>query len=256
EYRFVYYEVGFGVQVNISRNTHSAWFLLDSLMELKKKAHTPVTVITGVHRESMLTVRVKNTLNSQRLCTKTFLEMWVESIKENEEGLIKKGGSVMVKHRWSDCNCESCLSWQKFEDQNLYVVKQPSPIENLKSAENVIFFHGFLSSSYLWTENVFPNLSHNGNQNCWLFAVDLLGFGKSPKPSDCFYTINDHLEMVEKSVINKFQLDSFHLVAHSMGCIIALGIASKYQNSVKSVTLIAPVALLPFFKRASKFKCT
>ncbi|KAI3917065.1 hypothetical protein MKX01_003514 [Papaver californicum] len=163
-----------------------------------------------------------------------------ESTKENKEGLIKKGGSVMVKHKWSDCNCESCLSWQKLEDRNLYVaVKQPSPIGNLKSAENVIFLHGFLSSSYLWTENVFLNLSQNGNQNCRLFAVDLLGFGRSPKPSDCFYTINDHLEMVEKSVINQFQLDSFHLVAHSMGCIIALGIASKYQKSVKSVTLIA-----------------
>ncbi|KAI3844303.1 hypothetical protein MKX03_032195 [Papaver bracteatum] len=217
-------------------------------MELKKEAHTSVTVRTGVHRESMLLVRVKNTLNSRRLFTKekTFLEIWVffESTKENEEGLIKKEGSVMVKNRWSDCKCESCLSWQKFEDQNLHVaVKQPSPIENLESAENVIFLHGFLSSSYLWTENVFLNLSQNGNQNCRFFAVDLLGFGKSPKPSVCFYTINDHLEMVEKSVINQFQLDSFHLVAHSMGCIIALGIAAKYQKSVKSVTLIAP----PYF---------
>ncbi|KAI3862759.1 hypothetical protein MKW98_008599 [Papaver atlanticum] len=49
--------------------------------------------------------------------------------------------------------------------------------------------------------------------------------------------------MVEKSVINQFQLDSFHLAAHSMGCIIALGIAAKYQKSVKSITLIAP----PYF---------
>ncbi|RZC79102.1 hypothetical protein C5167_003319 [Papaver somniferum] len=169
--------------------------------------------------------------------------------KENEEGLIKKEGSVMVKNRWSDCKCESCLSWQKFEDQNLHVaVKQPSPIENLESAENVILLHGFLSSSYLWTENVFLNLSKNGNQNCRLFAVDLLGFGKSPKPSDCFYTINDHLEMVEKSVIDQFQLDSFHLVAHSMGCIIALGIAAKYQKSVKSITLIAP----PYFPSSTE----
>ncbi|XP_020534326.1 probable lysophospholipase BODYGUARD 4 isoform X4 [Jatropha curcas] len=54
----------------------------------------------------------------------------------------------------------------------------------------------------------------------------------------------DHLEMIEKSVINNpFELKSFHLVAHSMGCIIALALAAKYSNCVKSITLIAP----PYF---------
>ncbi|KAI3912374.1 hypothetical protein MKX01_038436 [Papaver californicum] len=155
---------------------------------------------------------------------------------EEEEG--SADGFLMVKNRWSDCNCESCLSWQKFENPNLHV----------SAAENVILLHGFLSSSHLWTENVFPNLSKSGNQNYRLFAVDLLGFGKSPKPNNCLYTIKDHLEMVEKSVISQFQLDSFHLVAHSMGCIIALGLASEHQKSVKSLTLIAP----PYYPASSK----
>ncbi|KAI3947450.1 hypothetical protein MKW98_011440 [Papaver atlanticum] len=157
--------------------------------------------------------------------------------KESEEEEGSAAGFLMVKNRWSDCNCESCLSWQKFEDHNLHSAR-----------ENVIFLHGFVSSSHLWTENVFHNLSESGNQNCRLFAMDLLGFGKSPKPNNCLYTIKDHLEMVEKSVISQFELGSFHLVAHSMGCIIALGLASKYQKSVKSLTLIAP----PYFPASSK----
>ncbi|KAI3883757.1 hypothetical protein MKW92_011910 [Papaver armeniacum] len=162
----------------------------------------------------------------------------------SDEGSIKKAGFLMVKNRWSDCNCVSCLSWQQCEDHNLHVViKEPSAGGNLKSAENVILLHGFLSSSHLWTENVFSNLSESGNQNFRLFAMDLLGFGKSPKPNNCLYTIKDHMEMVEKSVISQFQLDSFHLVAHSMGCIIALALASKYKKSVKSLTLVAP----PYF---------
>jgi pimeloyl-ACP methyl ester carboxylesterase len=109
-------------------------------------------------------------------------------------------------------------------------------------AENVIFLHGFLSSSSFWTETVFPNLSETINHNYRLFAVDLLGFGRSPKPRDCSYTLNNHVETIEKSVISPFQLDSFHLVAHSMGCIIALALAAKYSNSVKSITLVAPVS--------------
>ncbi|KAL3841074.1 hypothetical protein ACJIZ3_025665 [Penstemon smallii] len=106
--------------------------------------------------------------------------------------------------------------------------------------QNVIFIHGFMSSSSLWKETVFPNLSEDVQQKYKLFAVDLLGFGRSPKPRDCFYTLKDHLEMIEKSVILPFQLKSFHLVAHSMGCIIALALAAKYSKSVKSITLIAP----------------
>ncbi|KAK9170640.1 hypothetical protein Syun_002780 [Stephania yunnanensis] len=111
------------------------------------------------------------------------------------------------------------------------------------TVENVIFFHGCLSSSSFWTETVFPNLSEVGNQKYRLFAVDLLGFGRSPKPWDCLYTLNEHVDMVQKSVLSPFNLESFHIVAHSMGCIIALAFAAKNVNSVKSITLIAP----PYF---------
>lgn len=45
--------------------------------------------------------------------------------------------------------------------------------------------------------------------------------------------------MIEKSVIHPFELNSFHLVAHSMGCVVALALAAKYPNSLKSITLIA-----------------
>lgn len=111
-----------------------------------------------------------------------------------------------------------------------------------KPPENVIFLHGFLCSSSFWTETVFPNLSEHGKRNYRLFAVDLLGFGRSPKPRDCFYTLKDHLEMIEKSVICPFQLNSFHLVAHSMGCLIAIALAAKHPELVKSLTLVAPVS--------------
>lgn len=91
---------------------------------------------------------------------------------------------------------------------------------------------------------MFPNLSEFSNQSYKLFAVDLLGFGRSPKPRDCFYTLKDHLEMIEKSVIVPHEVKSFHLVAHSMGCVIALALAAKYSETVKSVTLVAPVSVL------------
>lgn len=74
-----------------------------------------------------------------------------------------------------------------------------------------------------------------------LFAVDLLGFGESPKPRDSLYTLREHVETIERSVVKPYRLGSFHVVAHSMGCLVALSLAAKHSTIVKSVTLVAPV---------------
>ncbi|KAJ8570572.1 hypothetical protein K7X08_037544 [Anisodus acutangulus] len=116
--------------------------------------------------------------------------------------------------RWSDCACEKCVSWMSKIGAELKlhvvnVIKEPDQA-NLqdfkgKKAENVVFLHGFISSSSLWTETIFPNLSEDAN-----------------------------------SAIDPFELNSFHIVAHSMGCVVALALAAKYSHKVKSITLIAP----------------
>ncbi|XP_044478451.1 probable lysophospholipase BODYGUARD 4 [Mangifera indica] len=170
-----------------------------------------------------------------------FARKWDECRSKKVDGL--------VTNRWSDCGCESCVSWMKNGDQKLHVVvNEPSHASIQDSTENptenVIFLHGFLSSSSIWKETAFKNQSQKVKDSYRLFAVDLLGFGRSPKPRDTLYTLRDHLNMIEKSVICPFDLKSFHLVAHSMGCIIALAVAAKYAKFVKSVTLVAPPVLL------------
>ncbi|KAL3752660.1 hypothetical protein ACJRO7_000121 [Eucalyptus globulus] len=165
---------------------------------------------------------------------------WVE-----RWGLYGSAGKVVMNHRrrWSDCGCESCVSWASNDALKLHVVVQEplqGSVQGKKAPENVIFLHGFLSSSSFWTEAVFPNFSESARTNYRFFAVDLLGFGRSPKPRDCTYTLKDHLDMIEKSVIIPYGLNSFHLVAHSMGCVITLALAAKYTKSVKSITITAP----------------
>lgn len=117
-----------------------------------------------------------------------------------------------------------------------------SPKATDNSVESVVFIHGFLSSSSLWVETVIPNLSQVAKQSFRMIAVDLLGFGRSPKPTNCIYTLKDHLQMIEKSVLTPLQLNSYHIVAHSMGCVIALALAASSPDSIKSITLIAPVS--------------
>ncbi|XVF56780.1 hypothetical protein PTKIN_Ptkin06aG0147600 [Pterospermum kingtungense] len=166
----------------------------------------------------------------------------------NDDGEEKELSETV--NRWSDCGCESCVSWmKKGNDQKLHFVVRELPQASGedsrgKPAEIVIFLHGFLSSSSFCTEKVFKNLSGPVKDEYYrLFAVDLLGFGRSPNPSDSLYTLSDHVEMIEKFIIFPCQLESFHLVAHSMGCIVAVALAAKHSKFVKSVTLAAP----PYF---------
>ncbi|KAM7491537.1 hypothetical protein LguiA_034458 [Lonicera macranthoides] len=139
--------------------------------------------------------------------------------------------------RWSDCDCKTCTSWTSSAQDTLFVNAQGAK-ENVD--EDVLFIHGFISSSQFWTETLFPNFSKAAKSKYRLFAVDLLGFGRSPKPTDSLYTIREHLEMIERSVLEPYKVKSFHIVAHSLGCILALALAVKYPGSVKSLTLLAP----------------
>lgn len=112
-----------------------------------------------------------------------------------------------------------------------------------KASETVLFIHGFISSSKFWTETVFPNFSKSTKSKFRLLAIDLLGFGRSPKPTDSLYTLREHVDMIERSVIEPYKVQSFHIVAHSLGCILALALAVKYPHAVKSLTLLAPVRM-------------
>ncbi|OIT27824.1 PREDICTED: probable lysophospholipase BODYGUARD 3 [Nicotiana attenuata] len=151
--------------------------------------------------------------------------------------------------RWSDCDCKTCNSWSSSCKDTLFVHVDGAK-ENVQ--ENVIFIHGFISSSAFWTETLFPNFTKAAKSKYRLFAVDLLGFGRSPKPNDSLYTLREHLDMIEKSVLEPYKVKSFHIVAHSLGCILALALAVKHPGLVKSLTLLAP----PYFPTPKEEQAT
>ncbi|KAG6431498.1 hypothetical protein SASPL_109577 [Salvia splendens] len=93
------------------------------------------------------------------------------------------------------------------------------------------------------SETLYPNFSKSAKTKYRFLAVDLLGFGRSPKPNDSLYTLREHLEMIERSVLEPYKVKSFHIVAHSLGCILALALAVKHPSLLKSLTLLAP----PYF---------
>ncbi|CAI9772619.1 unnamed protein product [Fraxinus pennsylvanica] len=161
------------------------------------------------------------------------------TIVEMLQGRIGGQQSLPIP-RWSDCDCKTCTSWTSSGKETLYV-KADGAKDNVQ--EDVLFIHGFISTSAFWTETLYPNFSKSAKSKYRLFAVDLLGFGRSPKPTDSLYTLREHLDMIERSVLEPYKVKGFHIVAHSLGCILALALAVKHRGSVKSLTLLAP----PYF---------
>ena len=114
----------------------------------------------------------------------------------------------------------------------------------IDSESNVILIHGFLSSSSLWIETIYPSLFEATKLAYKFFVVGLLVFGKNPNPSNCSYTVTQHVDTIEQSVVQPYKVNSFHLVPHSMGCIISLELASKHPNMLRTITLLSLVSTL------------
>lgn len=202
----------------------------------------------------------KSSIINQRLRTATSKPAFPVNSSTIVESLQAHKGQLKepLSPRWSDCDCHTCASWHSSCKETLFVKVEGRGSEifdvpqennnnnnhNLKaSASDVIFIHGFISSSTFWTETVFPNFSELTKSKYRLFAVDLLGFGRSPKPTDSLYTLTEHVDMIERSVLRPHRVKSFHVVAHSLGCIIALALAARFPGAVSSLTLLAP----PYF---------
>lgn len=119
-------------------------------------------------------------------------------------------------------------------------------IDRNGSGEPILLLHGLLSSHSYWDEVA----KHIPTNKYEVIAPDLLGFGQSDKPKDLDYKIDDHVAAIEKAVFDNIKTP-VTLVGHSMGAMIALRLATKYPDRVKSLVLVN-LPLFPDAKQAGR----
>lgn len=206
------------------------------------------SLVADVSRSTVEELRRRGTKSAKRKRSAVTTTFTINStIVQMLQGKIGGQQSHPIP-RWSDCDCKICTCWsspQPSRPSLFHYKEEPRSLANgLETAkEDVLFIHGFISSSSFWTETVFPHFSDATKSRYRLIAVDLLGFGRSPKPADSLYTLREHVDMIEKSILERYKVKSFHIVAHSLGSILALALAVKYPDNVKSLTLLSP----PYF---------
>lgn len=107
-----------------------------------------------------------------------------------------------------------------------------------KTKGTVVLLHGKNFSGAYW-EKTAKNLLKKGYR---VIMPDQIGFGKSSKPESFPYTFQLLAELTQE-IITKVGVDSYHLVGHSMGGMLATRMALMYPEHVKKLLLINPIGL-------------
>jgi pimeloyl-ACP methyl ester carboxylesterase len=106
-------------------------------------------------------------------------------------------------------------------------------VERAGTGEPVVLLHGFGGSTYSW-RHVIDGLAADNE----LIAIDLNGFGYSERAREAAaYTVAGQLALVT-GVMDALEIPSAHLVGHSYGGALAMHLAWRQPERVRSLILV------------------
>lgn len=122
----------------------------------------------------------------------------------------------------------------------LYIRKFRNP-KNPRAT--IVLIHGLGNSAESWNE-VADKLPHDVQ----VLGIDLLGFGKSPHPGWVKYKIGIQARSVVHTLILSGMIKRRPIiVGHSMGALVAIGIAKRFPGYAKHLLLCSP----PLYRRTN-----
>jgi len=113
-------------------------------------------------------------------------------------------------------------------------LRQAEPLDP-GSAEPALFVHGLGGNATNWTD-----LMALLRDRVDGVAVDLPGFGWSPPPRDGDFTLRRSAATLADLVASRFDGRPVHLFGNSMGGAIAVQLAARHPQLVRTLTLVSP----------------
>lgn len=100
----------------------------------------------------------------------------------------------------------------------------------------IILLHGIAATSKTW-DTLIKELDLETYR---VITMDLLGFGKSPKPTNCEYSTKDHVRYVRKTIKKLNILKPYVIIGHSMGSIVTTRYCRMYPWDIDQAFLLSP----------------
>ncbi len=104
-----------------------------------------------------------------------------------------------------------------------------------RSKPVIVLLHGIAATSKTWDLLI----EQIDTKKYRVIALDLLGFGSSPKPTRCKYTVDDHIMYIRRTLKRLGVKRINKLVGHSMGAIISARYARYYPDKVGELYLLS-----------------
>ncbi len=103
--------------------------------------------------------------------------------------------------------------------------------------QTVVFLHGLGNSGMAWREVV----ERLQGSDVRVIAIDLLGFGRSPRPKNATYDAATQARSVRHTLLLRGVLwGKIKIVGHSMGALVAIEYARRYPSHAASLLLCSP----------------
>lgn len=109
-------------------------------------------------------------------------------------------------------------------------------VEQGSGPETLVFVHGFISTQRWWQ----PTLAWLDTEKYHAYALDLRACGESEQIATG-HTLAQYADDLQ-AFVEALNLNQFTLVGHSMGGGIAMQYALKYQDRLKALVLVDPLA--------------
>lgn len=111
--------------------------------------------------------------------------------------------------------------------------------DSAEAEATVVLLHGIGNSGAAW-QKVIPKLPRTMH----IIALDLIGFGESPKPSWAKYDVAMQARSLRWTLEDMGVHEPIILVGHSLGSLVAIEYAKRHQDDVRSLVLCSP----PFYE--------
>ncbi len=99
----------------------------------------------------------------------------------------------------------------------------------------LVLLHGIAASSDDWRYVIAALQGHYH-----IITIDLLGFGRSPKPQWATYRIEQHIRHIEAALARVHPRGDLTLAGHSLGSLLATRLARRHPRRISRLLLLSP----------------
>ena len=125
-----------------------------------------------------------------------------------------------------------------FESHFMSINENKLHYVDVGTGEVILMLHGNPTWSFFYR-----NLAKTFSKNYRVIVPDHIGCGLSDKPQDFSYTLESHIENIEK-LVQELKLENITLIVHDWGGAIGMGLATRHPNLIKKVVIMNTAAFV------------